>query len=206
MSEHIRTASSKWFPLMVLIGIVIFPVAILQIRETLAPFLSQPPLLRVHKAPIPVQPFDFIDASGHQRTLADFKGKHLLVNVWATWCPPCRKEMPALDRLQAKLGADPELQILAISVDAISFEQLRAFYSVYAIRNLALYNGNESDLLAAMGIGGLPTTLLIDHDGNEIARLIGPIWDAPEIINQLSTLASTSKPGAEYPILEKLIN
>jgi len=204
MSERIRTGTSKWLPIAVLIGIALFPVAILQMRETLAPFLSETPLLRVHKAPIPLQPFTFLDSSGRQRSLSDFKGQHVLVNVWATWCPPCRKEMPALDRLQAKLGATPEPQILAISVDAISFDQLRAFYSVYKIRNLALYNGNENDVLVAMRIGGLPTTLLIDHEGYEMARLIGPtIWDAPEIINQLSALASVETKRSEVQYSKK---
>ena len=204
MTEPIRSGPSKWIPIAVLIGIALFPVAILQMRETLAPFLSEAPLLRVHKTPIPLQPFNFVDSNGRQRSLSDFKGQHVLVNVWATWCPPCRKEMPALDRLQAMLGATPEPQIVAISVDAISFDQLRAFYSVHEIRNLALYNGNENDVLAAMGIGGLPTTLLIDHDGNEMARLIGPtIWDAPEIRDQLSALASADAhtPEIQYKVV-----
>ena len=122
MSERIRTGSSKWFPIFVLFGIALFPVAILQMRETFAPFVSEAPLLRVHKTPIPLQPFTFLDSSGRLLGLSDFKGQHVLVNVWATWCPPCRKEMPALDRLQTKLGTTPEPQILAISVDAISFD------------------------------------------------------------------------------------
>lgn len=198
MNERIRTGSSKWLPVAVLFGIALFPVVILQMRETLAPFLSEAPLLRVHKAPIPLQTFNFIDSNGRQRSLSDFEGQHVLVNVWATWCPPCRKEMPALDRLQAKLGATPEPKIIAISVDAISFDQLRAYYSVHEIRNLALYNGNENDVLAALGIGGLPTTLLIDHDGNEMARLVGPtIWNAPEIVRQLSSLISDSTSALE---------
>lgn len=188
-----RTASSKWFPLMMLIGIVIFPIANLQIRETLAPFHSETPLLLIHKEPMPIQPINFIDSSGRQRSFTDFKGKHLLVNVWATWCPPCRKEMPALDRLQAKLEPNPEPEIVAISVDAVSLDQLRAFYSVYNLRKMAIYNGNEAEVLEAMRIGGLPTTLLIDHDGKEIARLIGPtIWDGPEIMEQLASLVSMS--------------
>lgn len=109
-----------------------------------------------------------------------------------------------MDRLQAKLGPDLEPQIVAISVDAISIDQLRAFYSVYEIRKLALYNGNETDVLAAMGIGGLPTTLLIDHDGNERARLIGPtMWDAPEIMNQLSTLTSIDARRTEVQYWKK---
>ena len=99
--------------------------------------------------------------------------------------------MPALDRLQAQLGPNPEPEIVAISVDPVSFEQLQAFYSVNGISHLAIYKGIEADVLQTLRIGGLPTTLLIDHDGKEVARLIGPtVWDAPEVMNQLSTLVT----------------
>lgn len=101
--------------------------------------------------------------------------------------------MPALDRLQAKLGLKAEPEIVAISVDPVSFDQLRAFYSVIGIKNMAIYRGNETDIFQALGIVGLPTTLLIDHKGQEIGRLIGPTaWDAPEIVAQLSSLVTDS--------------
>ena len=101
--------------------------------------------------------------------------------------------MPGLDRLQEKLGPIAEPEIVAISVDPVSFDQLRAFYSVIGIRNMAIYRGNETDIFQALGIVGLPTTLLIDHDGQEIGRLIGPtVWDAPEIVVQLSSLVAIS--------------
>ena len=176
-----------------LAGIVSFPFAFWKIRDILAPYLTSVPLLQIHKTPIPVQPVTFTDSNGRQRSFSDFKGKHVLVNVWATWCPPCRKEMPALDRLQEKLGPIAEPEIVAISVDPVSFDQLRAFYSVIGIKNMAIYRGNETDIFQALGIVGLPTTLLIDHDRQEIGRLIGPtVWDAPEIVAQLSALAAGS--------------
>jgi hypothetical protein len=103
--------------------------------------------------------------------------------------------MPSLDRLQAILGPQAEPEIVAISVDDVSFDQLQAFYSVLGIRNLNLFKGNQDEILNSLRIGGLPTTLFIDHAGEEMARLIGPTaWDAPEMVNQLKSLATkTSK-------------
>ncbi len=185
--------SNRRSSLAILLSIMLFPVGFWKIRETLAPYLTSAPLLKIHKTPIPVQPVIFTDSSGRQRSFFDFKGKHVLVNVWATWCPPCRKEMPALDRLQAKLGLKAEPEIVAISVDHVSFDQLHAFFSAVGVSNLAIYKGNEADILQTLRIVGLPTTLLIDHGGQEIGRLIGPtIWDAPEIVTQLSLLVAVS--------------
>lgn len=176
-----------------LAGIVSFPFAFWKMREVLAPYLASAPLLQIHQAPIPVQPVSFADSNGQQLGLSDFKGKHMLVNVWATWCPPCRKEMPSLDRLQAKLGPRAEPEIVAISVDPVSFDQLRAFNSAIGISNMAIYRGDQDDILGALRIVGLPTTLLIDHDGQEIGRLTGPAaWDGPEIVAQISTLVTDS--------------
>ena len=185
--------ASRRASLAVLAGIVSFPFAFWKIREFLAPYLTTAPLLQIHKLPIPVQPVSFAESNGQQLGLSDFKGKHILVNIWATWCPPCRKEMPSLDRLQAKLGPRAEPEIIAISVDPVSFDQLRAFYSAIGIGNMAIYRGDQGDTLAALRIVGLPTTLLIDHDGEEIGRLAGPaVWDGPEIVAQLSTLVAGS--------------
>ena len=185
--------SNRRSSLAILAGIASLPFAFWKVRETLAPYLTSTPLLQIHKTPIPVQPVSFAHSNGQQRSFSDFKGKHILVNVWATWCPPCRKEMPGLDRLQEKLGPIAEPEIVAISVGPVSFDQLRAFYSVIGIRNMAIYRGNEADIFQALGIVGLPTTLLIDRDGQEIGRLIGPtVWDAPEIVAQLSSLVAIS--------------
>lgn len=185
--------SNRRSSLAIFFGIAMLPFAIQKTRETLSPYLSNVPLLKIHKSPTLVQSVDFTDSSGLQLDLSVFKGKHVLVNVWATWCPPCRKEMPALDRLQAKLGLGADPQIVAISVDAVSFDQLRAFYLANDINNLAIYRGDERDILEALKVGGLPTTLLIDHNGQEVGRLIGPtVWDAPEIVAQLSSLVTGS--------------
>ena len=181
--------ASKRGALAFLAGLIALPVVFQKMQAVLEPYVSKVALFQVHKSLRSVGVVNFLDGSEGRRSLADFSAKHILVNVWATWCPSCKKEMAALARLQAGLGPDFEPEIIALSVDAISFEQLRAFYSAIGVNGLALYKGNESDVLSAFDIVGIPTTLLIDHRGMEIARLVGPtIWDAPEISKQLAEL------------------
>lgn len=173
----------------ILAGVAMFPFAIQKLRDNIGPYVISPPLLQIHKNPIPRTPVDFIDNAGQPLSLSDFKGRHVLVNIWATWCPPCRQEMPALDRLYTKLGIEAEPEIIAISVDAVSIEQLQGFYAANGIVNLKIYRGVEPEILQGLMVGGLPTTLLLDHDGSEVARLIGPTtWDAPELVDQISKL------------------
>jgi len=134
----------------------------------------------------PLAEITFDDVEGQARKLADFKGKILLVNIWATWCGPCRTEMPALDRLQARLGG-PDFEVIPVSIDR-GMEAIRKFYGDIGIRNLAMYIESSSQVLRRTRALGLPTTLLIDRDGQEIGRVIGPAeWDAPEIIQFLSS-------------------
>lgn len=177
--------------LVLLAAVAAFPIAFQKFREKIAVYTESARLLQVHKAPIPVDLPKFIDSSGQQVRWSNFDGKHLLVNVWATWCPPCRAEMPALDRLKAKLGPGADPEIIALSVDPVSFDQLRAFYAVNGVTNLALYKGDETEVLRSLGVVGLPTTLLLDHHQREIGRLVGPTaWDDPEMIAQLASLVA----------------
>ena len=88
--------------------------------------------------PTPVPEINFDDAEGRSRKLPDFKGKVLLLNIWATWCGPCRTEMPALDRLQARLGS-ADFEVIPVSIDRAGMEAIRKFYSEIGVRNLAMY-------------------------------------------------------------------
>ena len=122
----------------------------------------------------------FVDASGKQRTLDELRGKVLLVNFWATWCAPCREEMPALDRLQAKLGG-PAFQVVPVSLDRTGMERVLSFLRREKIANLAPYLDHENASLAGFQLLGLPTTVLIGRDGRELGRLVGPAkWDSPQ--------------------------
>lgn len=133
----------------------------------------------------PVPPLHFIDREGKPRALADFRGRVILLNLWATWCPPCRKEMPNLDRLQEKLGG-PDFEVVALSIDRGGLFAVESFYDEMDIRNLKIYLDVNAEAMAALGAVGLPTTLLVDRDGRELWRIVGPVeWDKPEVIERL---------------------
>jgi thiol-disulfide isomerase/thioredoxin len=131
--------------------------------------------------PKAVAAINFDDGQGRARSLADFKGKVVLLNIWATWCIPCRKEMPALDRLQANLGGS-DFEVVPISIDRGGRDTVAKFYAETGIRNLAMYIDASGQAVRTLDAVGLPTTLIINRAGNEIDRIIGPLeWDAPEI-------------------------
>ena len=124
----------------------------------------------------------FTDGDGRSRTLSDFKGKVVLLNVWATWCVPCRKEMPTLDRLQGALGG-ADFQVVALSIDRNGPDVVRKFYGEVGIRHLDMHIDRSGTAVRELGAVGLPTTLLIDRAGREVGRLVGPAeWDAPKMI------------------------
>jgi thiol-disulfide isomerase/thioredoxin len=127
----------------------------------------------------------FVDGAGRAHTLADFRGKVVLLNVWATWCEPCREEMPTLDRLQARLGGE-RFQVVALSVDQQGATIARKFYDEFAIKALALYVDPTAKAAFTLDAPGLPVTLLIDRQGREIGRHLGAVkWDAPEVVERL---------------------
>jgi thiol-disulfide isomerase/thioredoxin len=133
--------------------------------------------------PVAVPEIGFADAVGQPRTLADYSGKVVLLNIWATWCAPCRQEMPTLDRLQAKLGG-PDFEVVALSMDRKGPDAVRKFFAETGVQNLALNIDTSARAMFALGAVGLPMTLLIDRDGKEIGQLIGPaVWDAPDMVD-----------------------
>lgn len=125
------------------------------------------------KAPEPLPEVAFTDAAGVPLTLATFKGKTVLLNLWATWCAPCRKEMPDLDRLQKELGSD-RFQVVALSVDRQGAEAAQKFLDSIKIENLKLYIDKTARAASTLRAIGMPTTILIDPEGREVGRLVGP--------------------------------
>ena len=122
----------------------------------------------------------FVDRTGKKRALSEWKGKVVLLNVWATWCAPCRKEMPALDQLKSDLGG-PAFDVLAISTDRGGPDKAAAFFDENKVTKLEVLNDNKAAFAQALRVIGMPTTLLIDKEGREIGRLIGPAeWASPE--------------------------
>lgn len=127
----------------------------------------------------------FIDEHGASRQLSDFSGRHVLLNVWATWCVPCRKEMPSLDALQRALGG-PKFEVVALSIDNGGVPAVQRFYQELHIRSLRVYLDPANAVSSAVGIVGIPTTILIGPTRNELWRIAGPVtWDAPEVVARL---------------------
>ncbi len=134
----------------------------------------------IHETPKAVAAIQFEDADGRSRSLSDFRGKIVLLNIWATWCVPCRKEMPTLDRLQTALGG-ADFEVVALSIDR-RMDVVRKFFADVGIQKLAMYLDSSAKATRQLGAVGLPTTLLVDREGREVGRLIGPAeWDSPDI-------------------------
>lgn len=133
--------------------------------------------LRVHASPRPAPALAFTGPDGAPSGLERLRGRTLLVNLWATWCAPCRVEMPALDRLQAALG-DRDFEVVAVNLDTRNLDRPRAWLAEAGIRHLAYYADPEASALRALrargGDIGLPTTLVVDPAGCELAVLTGP--------------------------------
>jgi thiol-disulfide isomerase/thioredoxin len=141
----------------------------------------------VHEAPKPLPAIFFQDDQGKTGTLADLKGKVVVLNLWATWCVPCRKEMPSLDRLQAALGG-PDFTVAPVSIDG-GIATVAKFYAEIGIHALPMYFDTSGQSLRELGAVGLPTTLILDRAGEEIARVIGPAeWDTPEVAEFLKPI------------------
>lgn len=132
-----------------------------------------------HKKYIPIPEFYFADAQNNLTSLSNFKGKVLLVNFWATWCVPCVKEMPALSRL-AKEFEGSEIIILPIALDKKkSVEDIKAFYKKHKIENLPIYIDYQGSTFSTAQLRSLPTTILVDQKGYEMARVLGVLdWDS----------------------------
>ena len=160
------------------------------------PAAAGPPLdFAIAEAPAAVPPISFADGAGQPKTLADFSGKIVLLNIWATWCAPCRKEMPTLDRLQAELGG-PDFEVVALSMDRGGPELVKKFFTETGVTHLALNIDTSARAMFTLGALGLPMTLLIDRDGKEVGRLIGPAeWDSPEMIEFLRGRIAANREG-----------
>ncbi len=133
-----------------------------------------------YETPRAFKDFTFLNGEGAEETLSDHRGKVVLINFWATWCAPCRKEMPSLDRLQGEMGGD-DFEVLAIGQDLQGMEKVTGFFKKLGIRKLAPRNDKTVKSGRDSGVFGLPASILLNRDGEEIGRLVGPAeWDSPE--------------------------
>jgi thiol-disulfide isomerase/thioredoxin len=123
---------------------------------------------------------NFQDKMGQPVNLDSFKGKVVVLNFWATWCPPCVAEMPALDKLQSELGGE-DFAVVAVSTDRQGIKKSAPFYRKAGITHLDLYNDARGGMLDAFQAHALPITILIDRDGQVVGRMEGPAqWDSAE--------------------------
>lgn len=138
---------------------------------------AQPIGRLVETGPRDLPEFAFTDAEGRSRTVADFAGRGLVINLWATWCPPCLKEMPALDALQTALGG-PDFAVVAINIDTRNLDKPKAWLAQREIKALTYYADPQArvfqELRAARKVDGMPVSLIVDRDGCELAILPGP--------------------------------
>lgn len=180
--------------------------AVLSLIVGISPFLSSAearacvggtnvlPGLETTSPPIPVPSVPFLEGGETRRTLADFKGRGIVLNFWATWCAPCVREMPALDRLHEAAG--DAFHVLALSSDRGGAPVVEKFYAKAGIANLTNLIDDKRQVLRKMKVRGLPTTILIDPAGNEIGRVLGAAeWDAPETIAFLRACLAPAIPS-----------
>lgn len=131
---------------------------------------------------------EFLDFNDKLVTLNDYKGQVLVVNFWATWCAPCRREMPSVGRLQAEF-ADRELIVLAIAVDRASIDKIDQFMAEVGVDNLTILRDTTMASMKNFQLRGLPATIVLDTQGQQVGRHEGfDEWDRPEIIEALETL------------------
>ncbi|HTV45837.1 MAG TPA: TlpA disulfide reductase family protein [Stellaceae bacterium] len=151
---------------------------------------ADPPALGVFvplAAPQPAPKIAFADAAGHRLTLADFAGKIVLVNLWATWCAPCRSEMPSLERLQTRLG--DKLTVLAISEDIGGEKAVAPFVAKLGLKSVKTYLDPNSTVAQAFKVDGLPTSFLIDRKGRVLGRVEGEAkWDSAKMLALITPL------------------
>ncbi|MCY3995124.1 MAG: TlpA disulfide reductase family protein [Rhodobacter sp.] len=135
--------------------------------------------LVVHAEPKPVSGAAFWDEDGRELTLEGFRGRHLLLNFWATWCAPCREEMPALDALQREFGGE-RFQVVTVATGRHRPAAIRRFFESVGVTALPRYRDDGQALAREMGVFGLPVSVIVDAGGQEVARLQGGAdWSSP---------------------------
>jgi thiol-disulfide isomerase/thioredoxin len=139
--------------------------------------------------PFPAPAISLVDRTGHTIELSDLRGKPVIVNLWATWCEPCLREMPSLERLQSRLGE--RIAVLAVSEDRGGDKAVEPFIAKIELKSVKIYIDPKSEVGHAFAVRGLPTSFLIDRDGKVLGRVEGAAeWDSPKILGVLEPLLS----------------
>ena len=146
--------------------------------------------LTMATVPLRLPDLAFEDAEGRPKKLSDWRGRTVLVNLWATWCLPCRKEMPALENLQTRLGG-PNFEVVAVNIDTRDPEKPKNFLKEANLTRLAYFSDQKAkvfqDLKAIGRALGMPTSVLVDGEGCEIATIAGPAeWDSEDAVKLIT--------------------
>lgn len=146
------------------------------------------------QTPLPLSEITFNDPNGKPLKLSAFNERTVLLNLWATWCAPCRKEMPALDALQSQLGSD-DFEVVTVNLDRGGIDKPKAFLEEIGVETLKLYNDPSNKMLTELrkkGRGtGLPTTILVGPDGCETGTMYGPAeWNSDEAVTLINEALS----------------
>lgn len=146
--------------------------------------------LVIHNDARPALERTFQTATGAAVGFDRFRGKVTVVNFWATWCPPCRKEMPSIDRLRADVAGD-DVEVVVIALDRASPEKIKEFFLSIGSENLKIYRDPTLRLGTEAGVLGMPVTIILDREGREVARLQGEAeWDAPEAKDMIARIVA----------------
>ena len=144
--------------------------------------------LAIHKVPERLPIFTLLDMEDADRSLDEFHGKYVLLNLWSTWCAPCRKEMPSLDALQEELGSDV-FEVVLVAAGRNPKPAISKFFKDAEINTLKTLRDPTQQLVNLMGVFGLPITVILNPEGDEIARMRGDAdWHSPEAVAFLQTL------------------
>lgn len=171
-----------------------------ELAQKVAPFArGAVAAVNMAKAPLKVPALVFHDGSGAKKTIDDFRGRTILLNLWATWCVPCREEMPALEALEKKKGG-PDFQVVAVNIDTRDPGKPKAWLEEVGIHGLAYYADPEAKVfqeLKAVGRAfGMPTTMLIDTNGCEIGTIAGPAeWASDDAVKLIDAAVAGAKRG-----------
>ena len=144
--------------------------------------------LVLHEAPLSVPEAVLLDAEDGEHSLADYKGKWVVLNFWATWCAPCRREMPSLERLQSTM---PEIEVVPVATGRNAVEGIKRFFEEAGVKTLPILRDPQSSLARGMSVMGLPVTVILNPEGQEVARLIGDAeWDSDSAKAVLTALVA----------------
>ena len=172
-----------------------------ELAKKVAPFArGEVAAVNVARSPLKIPDLAFQDAAGRPMSLAAFRGRTVLLNLWATWCVPCRKEMPTLDALQGELGS-PRFEVVAVNIDTRDPDKPKEFLKQIGVQKLAYYADPSAktfqDLKSIGRAFGMPTTLLVDPHGCEIGTIAGPAeWASKDAVKLIEAALGSERQSA----------